>query len=173
MEITIRPETPKDYKAIREVNDAAFKQENEGRLIEKLRKTNRFIEDLSLVAEADNKVVGHILFYPVAIVGSGHRHETLCLGPMALLPEWQRKGIGRRLVEEGLLRAKTTGHLSVVVLGHPEYYPRFGFKKASEFNIKVPFEAPDEAVMAMELRPEAFKGVIGTVEYPRAYLEAV
>jgi len=174
MDISIRPETIKDYELIKAINDAAFGQENESRLVEELRKTALFKAELSLVAEVDNTVVGHILFYPVNIIDEeGNRYMTLCLGPMSVFPKWQRKGVGKKLMKESLLRAKIMRKNSVIVLGHPEYYPKFGFKKASEFNIKVPFDVPDEALMALELFPDAFTGVRGTVEYPEPYLNTV
>jgi len=171
MNITIRPETKNDYLAIREINDLAFKQGNESLLIEKLRETSDFISELSLVAEYERKVVGHLLLYPVKVNGKDTKHTTLSLAPMSVHPNYQRKGIGSKLVREGLKRAKEKGYGSVIVLGHPEYYPRFGFSKASKFDIKVPFDAPDNAFMALELVENGLENVKGVVDYPKPFLK--
>ncbi len=97
----------------------------------------------------------------------------LSLAPMSVHPNYQRKGIGSRLVREGLKQAKEKGYGSVIVVGHPEYYPRFGFNKASKFDIKVPFDAPDNAFMALELVENALQNVKGVVEYPTPFSEAL
>jgi len=173
MNITIRPETKNDYLAIREINDLAFKQKNEGLLIEKLRETSDFIPELSLVAQFEGKVVGHLLLYPVQVNNKNTKHAVLSLGPMSVHPDYQRKGIGSKLVREGLKRAKEKGYGSVILVGHPEYYPRFGFSKASKFEIKVPFDAPDNAFMALELVENALQNVKGVVEYPNSFYEAL
>jgi putative acetyltransferase len=171
--LIIRPEKEYDNPRIREVNDLAFGQENEGRLIEKLRQTENFIPELSLVAERDDEVVGHILFYPVIIRSAKAKYHSLSLGPMAVTPAYQRQGIGSQMVKEGLETAKTLGHKSVIVVGHPEYYPRFGFRPASQWTIKVPFDVPDEAFLALELVIDELKGKSGTVEYPEEFNEAM
>jgi len=170
--LKIRPETEEDLTKITEVNDLAFGQKNEGILVERLRKTDSFISELSLVAELEGKIVGHILFYPVTIRSADSEFLSLSLGPMAVIPELQRLGIGSQLVSEGLQAAKRLGHRSVIVLGHPEYYPRFGFKPASRWNIKAPFDAPDEAFMALELVAGELKDKGGTVEYPEEFTDA-
>lgn len=171
--LIIRPERENDYSKIRGVNDLAFGQENEGRLIEKLRQTEKFIPKLSLVAELNNEIVGHILFYPVIIRSATSKFQSISLGPMAVIPAYQRQGIGIRLVKEGLETAKKLGHKSVIVVGHPEYYPRFGFKSASQWKIKVPFDVPDEVFLALELVNGELKAKSGTVEYPEEFNEAV
>jgi predicted N-acetyltransferase YhbS len=171
--LNIRSETKKDFPKITQVNNSAFGQENEGRLIERLRQTENYIPELSLVAELDDEIVGHILFYPITIHSDTSKFQSISLGPMAVTPVLQRKGIGSRLVNEGLEAAKKLGHRSVIVVGHPEYYPKFGFKRASQWNIKVPFEVPDEAFLAVELVESEFKGKSGTVEYPEEFNEAM
>jgi len=172
-QLKIRPETAQDLTKITEVNNLAFGQKNEGMLVEKLRQTDRFISELSLVAELEGRIVGHILFYPVTIRSADSEFTSLSLGPMAVIPELQRQGIGSRLVTEGLAAAARLGHRSVIVLGHPEYYPRFGFKPASRWNIKAPFDAPDEAFMALELVKDELAGKSGVVEYAGEFMEAV
>ena len=170
-DVRIRPETESDYSRITEVNDSAFGQKDEGRLVAMLRETEEFIADLSLVAEMNGLIVGHILFFPVTIRSKPERYHTLSLAPMSVLPEYQNQKIGSRLVEEGLRLARERGFDSVVVVGHPNYYPKFGFEPASKWKIKVPFKVPDEAFMGLELVPEALKGKGGIVEYPRAFEE--
>jgi predicted N-acetyltransferase YhbS len=171
--IKIRPEIAKDFEKITAVNDMAFGQKNEGILVERLRRTDKYTPELSLVAELEGRIVGHILFYPVTIRSARSEFSSLSLGPMAVIPELQRRGIGSQLVTEGLAIAARLGHRSVIVLGHPEYYPRFGFKPASRWNIKTPFDAPDEAFMALELVKDEFVGKSGVVEYPDELMDAV
>ncbi len=173
MDITVRIENEKDYVNIGEINNLAFKQKNEALLIEELRKTKDFISELSLVAELEGKIVGHILFYPVKIKDGEIEHVTLSLAPMSVHPNYQRKGIGSKLVTEGLKRAREKGYPSVIVIGYPEYYPRFGFTKASTFDIKTPFDVPDNAFMALELVENGLENVKGIVEYPKPFLETL
>jgi putative acetyltransferase len=170
----IRPETSKDYTQITKVNDLAFKQTNEGKMIKALRKNIKFIPQLSLITEIDSKVVGHILFFPLNIISGEKSFEVLSLAPMAVLPEYQKKGIGKKLVIEGLKKSKELGYKAVVVLGHPTYYPKFGFEPASKWNIKLPIEdVPDEASMAIELEEDFLKDKAGVIEYPAEYFGAL
>lgn len=167
----IRHETDEDVARISEINSAVFGQENEGALVERLRQTDTFDPELSLVAEVDGIVSGHILFYPVVIDSGKEEYQTLALAPMAVIPELQNKGIGSKLVTEGLQTAKRLGHKSVIVLGHPDYYPRFGFQPASKWGIRAPFEAPDDAFLALELVPGELSDKHGTVRYPPKFEE--
>jgi predicted N-acetyltransferase YhbS len=153
------------------VNQLAFQQENESKLIEKIRVGENFVPELSLVAELDGEMVGHILFSKIKIVGKAE-HESLALAPMAVLPKFQKQGIGGELVKAGLEIARKLGFDSVIVLGHADYYPRFGFEKASKWDIKCPFEVPDEAFMVIELVEDSLKDKAGTVRYPKEFMEA-
>ena len=172
--VFIRPETPKDYSQITMLNDFAFNQPNEGLMISALRKNKKFIPQLSLVAEIDSKVVGHILFFPLNIISGENSFEVLSLAPMAVLPEYQYKGIGKKLVIKGLKKAKEIGYKAVIVLGHPTYYPKFGFDPASKWNIKPPIDdVPDEASMAIELEERFLKDKVGIIKYPAEYYEAL
>lgn len=169
--VSIRPERSADHAAVRAVNDAAFGQPAEGGLVEALRRSPVFIPELSLVAEAeDGAIVGHVLFTRLKVVEQAVTHAALALAPMAVLPAWQRRGVGSALVRRGLADARDLGHSVVVVLGHPEYYPRFGFLRASRFDIRPPFDAPDEAFLVLALRPGALDPVRGVVEYPPEFL---
>lgn len=172
MEISIHRERPEDYEKITSVNNSAFGRPNEGRLVAALRKTDDFDPSLSLVAELEGSIAGHILFYPIKIKSGNSFYKSAALAPMSVQPELQRKGIGSLLVEEGIRRLKKLGYKSVVVLGHADYYPKFGFKPASLWKIKPPFDAPDNAFMALELEEGGLIGVKGVVEYPVEFSEA-
>lgn len=167
--IDVRPENQDDYAAIANVNRRAFDGESESKLIWKLRRSKEFSPELSLVACEKNRIVGHILFSPVTIEGAGGAVPALSLAPMAVLPEFQRRGIGSLLVHEGLERAREAGYGAVIVIGHPEYYPRFGFSPAALFGLRSSFPVPDEAFMALELREGYLRDIHGTVVYPEAF----
>ena len=166
--LTVRPEKAEDIGAIRKLNKKAFKGNDESKLIDAIRGSDGFIPGLSLAAEKDGKIVGHILFSPVKIKGPAGAAPALALAPMAVLPAFQNQGIGTELVKRGLEECRKLGHKIVVVVGHAGYYPRFGFVKAGEKGLQLPFEAPDEIFMALELVPGALDEVKGTVEYPPA-----
>jgi putative acetyltransferase len=164
MKISTRREVASDIAAIREVNRQAFGQEGEGRLVDLLRDGGYM--RLSLVSEVDGEIVGHILFSDLTIhTDDGRTVAALALAPMAVKPEFQRRGIGGQLIGDGLARCKAEGHRIVVVFGHPEYYPRFGFSPALAANLACPYPAPPEAWMALELASGALDGVRGRVEY--------
>jgi putative acetyltransferase len=171
MRIYIRHEKAKDYIEIRKVNNLAFGQPNEGLLVDKLRTNPDFIDKLSIVADLNNKIIGHILFFPIKIRKGKTRYVSLALAPMSVLPEYQNRGIGGRLIEKGLETAKRLGFKSVIVLGHKDYYPRFGFASTSKWDIKAPFDLPDDVFMAIELVPDGLKQVTGIVEYPKEFDE--
>jgi putative acetyltransferase len=165
--ILVRAEKPSDIPAIRQVNDLAFGQPGEGLLVDALRAGGQLT--VSLVAEQEGEIVGHIAFSPVTIEGHPDASGLAGLGPMAVRPDFQRRGIGSRLVREGLAAYSAAGLRAVVLLGHPEYYPRFGFVPASRFSLRCVYDAPDEAFMALELRPGALGGLSGTVRYASAF----
>jgi putative acetyltransferase len=162
MAVTVRSEAPEDLEAIREVNRQAFGREDETRLVDALRDGG--YARVSLVAEEGGRVFGHVLFSDLPIVTPAGRLHALALAPVAVLPTHQRQGIGSRLVREGLRICADAGHRIVVVLGHPEYYPRFGFSAQLARQLKAPFSGP--AFMALELVPGALAGVAGEVQYP-------
>ena len=168
---TIRLETPADYRAVYEVNRVAFEQKQEADLVEQLRQAPGHIPELSLVASAGTQVVGHVLFSPVAIQTAEKTVPALALAPIAVLPAYQRRGVGSQLIRVGLESARHLGHRSVIVLGHPDFYARFGFVPASAKDIRCPFPAPDEAFMVCELVAGALAGVYGTVQYPAAFFD--
>ena len=167
--LAIRPENMEDLTAIYRVNQLAFGQEDEAKLVDTLRRSTDFIPELSLVTVEEEEVVGHILFSPVTIEAQGGAVSALSLAPMAVRPEFQRRGIGSEMVLRGLEECRRLGHGIVIVVGHPAYYPRFGFTSARAKGLEAPFEVPDEAFMALELIHGAMDGVGGTVKYPHAF----
>jgi len=168
--LIIRLETPEDKASIRHVNEEAFGQKEEAGIIEKLR--NRGVLTISLVAVQDDRTVGHIAFSPVKVESERSSFEAIALAPMAVLPAYQRKGIGSQLVRSGIKECQHLGHEIIVVLGHPNYYPRFGFVPAKPKGIKCEFEVPDEAWMVLELREGAFAERQGTVSFQPEFKEA-
>ena len=164
----VRHEASDDCPAIREVNERAFGQPDEANLVDALRgKVEPFI---SLVAERDGRVVGHILLTPVTIDSDdGVTSMAMGLGPMAVLPECQQQGIGSQLVRAGLQECRKIGQFVVFVLGHPTYYPRFGSEPAPPKGLVCQWDVPDEAFMVIELRPGALAGRRGLVRYAEAF----
>jgi len=161
--IEIRPETPADFAAVREVNELAFEQPAEAGLVDALRVAA--YPTISLVAVDDGHVVGHILFSPVTIEGSGGVSTAMGLAPMAVRPERQNAGIGSALVRAGLAACAALGENVVVVLGHPHYYPRFGFVPAATKGLSCEYPAPADVFMVTELAPGALRGRTGLVKY--------
>ncbi|NIK76649.1 putative N-acetyltransferase YhbS [Paenibacillus castaneae] len=180
MEITIRQERFDDYKTTEEVVKNAFanmefSDQAEHELVSRIRKSDTFIPELSLVAitkDSDStEIVGHILLSTIKIINDNQSAESLALAPVSVLPHYQRKGIGRLLILEALRIAKELGYHSVVVLGHPQYYPKFGFKRASSWGIRAPFDVTDDVFMALELQENSLDKVSGVVEYPSVFFE--
>jgi len=159
----IRHEQSGDIDSIRHVIEMAFGQADEARLVDALRDNKKFT--LSLVALIDDRVVGHILFTPVTIDSGDQSFDAIGLAPLAVLPELQNKGVGSALTRVGLEELCHAGHECVVVLGHPDYYPRFGFVPASRYGIKYQYDVADEVFMLQELREDALAGRTGTVHY--------
>ena len=162
----IRAEQEDDRAAVHAINVAAFETSSEADLVDALREQATPV--VSLVAEDNGAIVGHIFFSPVSL--SGHPGlKVMGLGPMAVAPEHQSKGIGSALVRMGLEQCKELGFVAVVVLGHPEFYPRFGFSPSTRFGISSEYDVPEEVFMATELEPAALEGKTGTVKYHAAF----
>lgn len=169
-ELYVRGEKQADYADIFEINRLAFGREDEGILINDIRKTRSYEFGFSLVAVKEDKILGHALFSKGFITHRGRRFKCLVLGPIAVLPEHQRRGIGKALVNEGLERAKEVGFGAVVVVGDPVYYGQFGFKPAVTMKLRTSMKIPDVNFMAKEISRNALRGIIGTVMFPREFL---
>lgn len=167
--LEIRQENKKDYAEVYNVIKKAFMSAehcdgNEQDLVVNLRESNNFILELSLVAIDDNKIVGYILFTKIRI----GKYEELALAPLAVLPEYQKQGIGKKLIEEGHKKAKKLGYQYSIVLGSERYYPKLGYVPASQYGIKAPFEVPNENFMAIELNNTDVE-ITGVVEYAKEF----
>ena len=170
MKIIVEAETQDDYEQITKLHIEAFNGDDEAKLVEKLRKTQEYNCKLSLVAKYRNQIIGHVLFYPIEINTGIKKCKTLALAPISVLPNFQHQGVGSLLIQKGLEKARKLGFKSVIVVGHSEYYPRFGFKKASKFGISAPFSVPDTAFFAIELEKDSLKNCNGTVQYPKEFM---
>ena len=170
-QVSLRQETQTDYSYVFEINCIAFGRKSEANLVAALRNNPTvFVPELSIVATENDKIVGHILLTKLGIRDKkGNLHKSLGLAPMAVLPEYQKRGIGTQLIKQGLSVAKKLGFKSVIVLGHEHYYPKFGFEPAKKWNIKAPFEVPSNVFMAIELVVDGLKDVSGTVVYPEEF----
>jgi predicted N-acetyltransferase YhbS len=172
MEIVVRQETDKDRDSVYRVVKGAFAgaehtNGDEHNLVNRLRRSPAFVPELSLVAEQEGEIVGHILFTRMTI----DRHPSLALAPLAIAPAHQRRGIGGRLIREGHGKARELGFDSVIVVGHADYYPRFGYAPASRWNIQAPFEVPDACFLALELAPNALERVSGMIAFAPEFFE--
>jgi putative acetyltransferase len=161
--VTILHERPEDVNAIRFVLEEAFGHSNEADRVDALRRRGALT--LSLVALRENEVVGHIVFSPVTIESARSSFDAIGLGPMAVLPPYQRKTIGSQLVRIGLEQCRQAGHEIVVVVGHPDFYGRFGFVPTKHRGLHCEFDVPDDVFMVMELRQDALAGRGGLVKY--------
>lgn len=170
----VREERPGDLPGIREVNELAFGQPAEADVVDKIR--NRHGGLLSLVAVEGERVVGHALFSPAYIGGSdqdGRAVAGMGLAPVAVLPGFQGRGAGSALIRAGIDRLRAEGCPFIIVLGHPGYYPRFGFELASRHGIRSQWDVPDEAFMLLVLEPGALAGVSGVGRYLDEFDEAM
>jgi putative acetyltransferase len=168
MSLEIRPETVADRQAIHAVHAAAFPTAAEADLVDRLRESVACF--ISLVASRDDAIIGHILFTPVAL-GSCNELKLKGLGPMAVTPGEQRSGVGTLLVNAGLRRCREAGSGAVCVLGHPEFYPRFGFRPATHWQITSEYDVPADVFMLAELQPGYLRDYRGVIRYAAAFAE--
>ena len=170
--IAVREETPDDVSAIRKVNELAFRQPQEADIVDALRESCD--EFFSLVADCDGEVVGHALFTPVTIETPRGAVRGMGLAPMSVLPGRQRQGVGSALVRHGLAALRDRSCPFVIVLGHPEYYPRFGFEPASPHDIRCQWEGvPSDAFLIFVLDQRAMDGVSGVARYRDEFDDAM
>jgi len=184
MDIAIRNERPEDVLAVEALTREAFWNLHvpgcsEHLVARQLRASRDFLPELDLVAEADGRIVGSILFSRSRVVGSGNENfETVTFGPISVLPEWQNLGVGRALIERGLRIARALGHSAVVIYGNPAYYQKYGFRAGKEFGIRTADDKYAAALQALPLFPDALNGVCGrfleseSFEVDPAHLEA-
>ncbi|MGL4799282.1 MAG: GNAT family N-acetyltransferase [Cellulosilyticaceae bacterium] len=161
----IRTELEDDIHHIHAIHREAFGRAAEGDLVNALRHTNYFSPDLSLVAAVGDEQVGHILFTRIVIKDGSRTYPVLALAPVAVKPSFQKQGIGTELITEGLRLAKYAGHKAIIVLGDPKFYGRFGFERASKYDIIPPAGMPEEAFLIAKLGPED-STIRGQVYYP-------
>lgn len=177
MNIRIREEQRSDAAAIYRLVEEAFapmaeSDHREQLLVERLHQSDSFLPQLSLVAETEEQeIAGYILLTKVMIVSEAGEKASLAVAPLAVLPQYQNRGIGGKLIREAHKKAAALGFGTAVLLGHKDYYPRFGYRRASDYGIRFPFEVPPECCMVAELIPDALEGISGTVHYPAAFFE--
>ena len=175
MNIEIRKKEKEDFKTVFELIQLAFESEElsdhkEQFLVERLRNSDAFVPELSLVAEVYNQITGYILLTKIKIEEKDkNTYASLALAPVAVLPDYQGKGIGGKLIQAAHDKARALGFGSVVLLGHESYYPKFGYKPTKEFDIRLPFDVPEKNCMAIELSQNALQNVSGVVHYPKEF----
>jgi putative acetyltransferase len=168
-DLVVREENPDDIEAIRRINRLAFERDVEAGIVDALREAGAVT--LSMVAcQVDpatgaEEVIGHALYSPIIIEGANESCSAVGLGPLAVLPDYQRQGVGTFLMEVSLEILRRAGHPAVILVGHPNYYPRFGFLPAEEWGLSVAFEVPPGVFQAIELQPGALAGVAGTIRF--------
>ena len=175
MKIHIRQEETKDHQTVFKIVEDAFENmkyssHTEQFIVEQLRKDEAFIPELSLVAELDGELVGYIILSKIQIDNGQQLFDALTLGPVAVLPKLHGKSIGSQLIKEAHKRAKSLGHEVIVLLGHKNYYPRFGYELMQKYDISLPFEATPEHCMVIGLTPNALNGINGKVIYSKPFL---
>ncbi|WDV47800.1 N-acetyltransferase [Clostridiaceae bacterium M8S5] len=175
MNIKIRKENNMDYASVKEVIKSAFYREsidltfNEWTLVENIRNSTSYINELSLVAVIENEIVGHILFTPLKIHSYSDIHDSLALAPVSVHKQYQNMGIGKLLVEEGISTAKKLGYNSIIVMGHPNYYMKFGFELASIYGIGINNNLDSKYLFALELSKNSLMNVNGNIKYCKEF----
>lgn len=177
IEYWIQPEREEDYLEVEELVKAAFMELTEGNpmehiLVNQLRKGESFVPELSLIAHDEERILGHILLTTIRIIGVDQEILSLAMAPVSVLPEMQNQGIGGELIRVSIEIAKELGYGSIIVLGHPEYYPRFGFRPTENWQIRAPFDVSADALMGLELEAGALAACpMGVIEYPAVFFE--
>ncbi len=174
MKLKIRKEEQRDFKAVFDLIEKAFRDveysdHTEQFLVERLRNSEAFIPELSLVAAVDDQIAGHILLTKIKVKNETQEFDSLALAPVSVLPESQGNGIGGKLILKAHKIARELGYESVILLGHAEYYPKFGYRQLDEFGIILPFDVPKENCMAVELTDGALDEVNGVVVYAKEF----
>jgi len=174
IKIELRLEQEEDYKAVENLTREAFWNKyvpgcNEHLLAHNLRKTNAFIKELDFVALCDDKIVGNIMYAKATIKNNDMEYAVLIFGPLSVLPEYQNKGIGGKLINHTVKLSREMGYKGIIIYGDPEYYKRFGFKESKEYKITSKDGKFPAALLVLELYPDALKGIEGVFEEGKAY----
>ncbi|URN96334.1 MAG: N-acetyltransferase [Candidatus Pristimantibacillus lignocellulolyticus] len=169
--MNIRTENKKDFKEVYHLNYLAFEhREDESKLVERIRNSDEFVSDLSMVAEVDNEIVGHILLSKAVVEDQDQQTVVIALAPIAVKPGHQGQGIGRMLIEEGTRRCRELGYGLILLIGHPTYYTKFGFQPARQFGLELKqFEVPDEVFMVYEVLDGQLQLTKGELKYSAAF----
>lgn len=168
-DLEVRVEKIKDHESVRRVNMIAFGRKAESELVDSIRNTDAFISELSLVAVLRDRIIGHLLISKVQIESNDHSEEILSLAPISVIPEYQRMGVGTKLIESALIKCGSLGYPALVVLGNPKFYTKFGFKEASKYEIKSHYNIPSEAYMVLFYDDSKIGSVKGFVKYPKEF----
>lgn len=166
--ITVRTESADDIKAIDVVHLSAFEGDDEVGFIDSLRNSSGYTAELSLLAEFNGRIVGHILLTKIRLQQSSSGIDVLALAPMAVVPSQSHRGIGSELVHTALEEAKKYGFKAIVVIGHPEFYQRFGFKQVSNWKLRSNLSVDQDLITAIELQPGALENG-GNLIYPSQF----
>jgi len=174
MEVTLRPEEERDFPIVEELTREAFWDVycpgcNEHLLVHKLRKADVFVKELDFVALCDNKITGNIMYAEAAVKNNDAEHTVLTFGPVSVLPEYQNRGIGGKLINETIKLSKEMGYKGIIIYGDPEYYKRFGFKQSKEYQITNGGKRFPAALLVLELYPDALNGIEGIFDEGKAY----
>jgi putative acetyltransferase len=171
--IKIRPEKEIDREDIYKVNELAFGRDVESRLVDSLRNSESYVEGLSLVAEHVGEIIGHIMFTRISTDPENEKFVGVSLAPIAVLPDCQKKGIGSKLIREGIKACKSKSFKAIIVIGHPEYYPKFGFTQAREKGLESSIPVPDEAFKVLELVTGSLEGTEGKIIFASEFDEFI
>ena len=171
MQVKIKRIKKQDFEEVEMLLKVAFDGDSVANLMNKLKDTSQFISELTRVARINEQIIGIIVYSHAQIIRGKKTHETISMAPMAVLPAYQNLGIGSELIRNSFTKARELEYKSVLVMGHEEFYPRFGFKPASEFGIICPFDVPDENFMALEFFPDTLSGVSGKVKYDQLFID--
>ncbi len=166
MQVKIKRVKKSDFEEVNMLLQVAFNGESVAQILDELKETAEFIPELTRVARINDQIIGIIVYSHAQIIKGKKIFDTISMAPMAVLPAYQNLGIGGELIRNSFAKARSLNYQSVIVMGHEDYYPRFGFKRASEFGIVCPFDVPDENFMAIELFPDTLSGISGKVKYP-------
>ena len=174
MKLVIRPEKQEDFQDIEQLILDAFEKEEvsdhqEHILVQKIRQTDAYVNALSLVALLNDELVGHLVLSKIFIQHAHHQTKAFALAPVAVKRGYENRGIGTTLIKKALIDAESYDEQVVIVLGHADYYPRFGFEAASKWGVKAPFEVPDDVFMLYPLHQQQLTDLEGLVVYSEAF----